>query len=170
MRAVTNSSILIALSTIGQLQLLSQRFPDGVLMPRAVQREVVETGAGQPGAIEVASVSWLVVQETNNKSLVSALRMELDEGEAEAIMLRTANANALFCELPSEALLLDEKNARRIAKQMGLPVLGAVGILIWAKQSGLISTLKEQLDALKTQGFHLGQPVYQEALRKVGEI
>ncbi|GGA17835.1 DUF3368 domain-containing protein [Okeania sp. KiyG1] len=162
MRAVTNSSILIALSTIGQLQLLSQRFPDRVLMPRAVQREVVETGVGQPGAIEVASASWLVVQEASNKSLVSALRMELDEGEAEAI--------ALFCELPSEALLLDEKNARRIAKQMGLPVLGAVGILIWAKQSGLISTLKEQLDALKTQGFHLGQPVYQEALRKVGEI
>ncbi|NEP82188.1 MAG: DUF3368 domain-containing protein [Okeania sp. SIO3C4] len=88
--------------------------------------------------------------------------MELDEGEAEAI--------ALFCELPSEALLLDEKNARRIAKQMGLPVLGTVGILIWAKQSGLISTLKEQLDALKVQGFRLSQLVYQEALRKVGEI
>ncbi|NEP82189.1 MAG: hypothetical protein F6K17_37375 [Okeania sp. SIO3C4] len=46
MRAVTNSSILIALSTIGQLQLLNQRFPDRVLMPRAVQPEVVETGVG----------------------------------------------------------------------------------------------------------------------------
>ena len=159
---MTNSSILIALSTIGQLSVLIQRFPDGVLLPQAVWQEVVGTGAGQPGSQEVASASWLTVRKVVNESLISLLRIELDAGEAEAI--------ALFSEEPVEAILLDEKNARRVARRMGLPVLGTVGILIWAKQTGLIPTLKEQLDALQTQGqFRLSQLVYQEALNRVGE-
>ena len=85
MRAVTNSSVLIALSTIGQLSLLHQRFPDGVLLPQAVWREVVETGKGQPGAQDVALASWLTVCQVTNQTLISLLRIELDEGEAEAI-------------------------------------------------------------------------------------
>lgn len=132
-------------------------------MPRAVWREVVETGADRPGAQKVASASWLVVEEVADRSLVSALRIKLDEGEAEAI--------ALFCQQPVEALLLDEKNARRIARRMGLPLLGTVGVLIWAKQNGLIPILKEQLDELQFRGkFRLSRLVYQEALRRVGEI
>ncbi|HAZ45150.1 MAG TPA: DUF3368 domain-containing protein [Cyanobacteria bacterium UBA11369] len=162
MTAISNSSVLIALSTIGQLQLLNQRFPSGILLPQAVWREVVETGAGQPGSEEISSASWLTVREVANKPLVSALRIDLDEGEAEAI--------ALFTEQPGEAILLDEKNARRVARQMGLPILGTVGILIWAKRTGLIPTLKEQLDLLQSQGkFRLSQILYQEALKKVGE-
>lgn len=163
MRAISNSSVLIALSTIGQLSLLNQRFPDGVLLPQAVWREVVETGAGQPGAPEVASASWLSIRAVTDTALVSLLKMELDEGEAEAI--------ALFREEPVEALLLDEKNARAVARRLSLPILGTVGVLIWAKQTGLIPTLKEQLNALQTQGkFRLSQSVYQEALSRVGEL
>lgn len=66
--------------------------------------------------------------------------MELDEGEAEAI--------ALFLQKPVQAILLDEKNARQVARRLSLPTLGRVGILIWAKQTGLIPNLKAQLDTL----------------------
>jgi hypothetical protein len=153
---------LIALSTIGQLSLLHQRFPGGVLLPQAVWREVVETGKGQPGARDVASASWLTICQVTNQTLISLLRIELDEGEAEAI--------ALFSENPVDAILLDEKNARRVARQMGLPTLGTVGVLIWAKQNGLILSLQEQLDALQNQGkFRLSQLLYREALSRVGE-
>jgi predicted nucleic acid-binding protein len=95
-------------------------------------------------------------------NLLSLLRLELDEGESEAI--------ALFIEQPNQAILLDEKNARRVAKQMNLPVLGTIGILISAKQNGLIPNLKEQLDALQSIGnFRLSNLIYQEAIKKVGE-
>jgi uncharacterized protein len=54
---------------------------------------------------------------------------------------------------------------------MALPVLGTVGILIWAKQQRLILNLQEQLDALQTVGkFRLSRQVYDEALRRVGEL
>lgn len=79
-----------------------------------------------------------------NKALILGLQQDLDDGEAEAI--------ALFCGQTSEALLLDEKKARQIARHMALPVLGTLGLLIWAKQQGVILNLQEQLDALQTVG------------------
>ncbi|MBC5794502.1 MAG: DUF3368 domain-containing protein [Sphaerospermopsis sp.] len=162
MKAISNSSVLIALSSIGQLELIKQRFPDGVIIPQSVWKEVVETGTGRSGAEEVSRASWLSIFSVSNTSLVSLLRLELDQGESEAI--------TLFIEQPAQAILLDEKNARRVAKRMNLPTLGTVGILIWAKQNGLISNLKEQLDALQTIGkFRLSYLIYQEALRKVDE-
>lgn len=162
MKAVSNSSVLIALSSIGQLDLINQKFTDGVIIPKAVWKEVVETGRGRNGAEQVAKTSWLTIHTVTNNSLISLLKLELDDGESEAI--------ALFLEQPSQAILLDEKNARRVAKQMNLPALGTVGILIWAKQNKLILNLKEQLDNLQSIGkFRLSSTIYQEALKKVGE-
>lgn len=165
MRAISNSSVLIALSSIGQLSILTQRFPDGILIPQAVWHEVVETGAGRAGAIEVAAglSIWLSIQEVENKTLISALQQDLDQGEVEAI--------ALFLEQPSEALLLDEKKARQVARRINLPILGTLGLLIWAKRQGSIMSLQEQLDALQTVAkFRLSQQVYDEALRQAGEL
>lgn len=163
MKAVANASVLIALSAIKQLGLLSDQFKDGVLIPRAVWREVVETGKGQPGSEEVASASWVMVREVKDKSFVSLLRAELDEGEAEAITLAREEHVPL--------VLLGEKDARRVARRLNLNVLGTVGVLIWAKRAGKVDDLRRQLDALKTAGrFRLDQSVYQEALRTVGEV
>lgn len=163
MKVVCNSSVLIALSAIEKLDLLPKRFPEGVLIPQAVWREVVETGNGQPGAREVASAGWLTVCETRDRDFIALLRMDLDQGEAEAI--------ALSCEAQAGLLLLDEKDARRVAQHLGIKTLGTVGLLIWAKRSGVIANLREQLDALQIKGrFRLSQAVYDEALRAVEEL
>jgi predicted nucleic acid-binding protein len=163
LKAVANSSVLIGLSTIGQISLLSRRFPEGILVPAAVWHEVVESGVGQPGAAEVATAQWITVQAVSDVARVSLLRTELDEGEAEAI--------ALAWEIRLSPVLLDEKDARRAARRLNLPVLGTVGILVWSKRAGLISSLREQLEALQTQArFRLSRQVYEEALRAVGEL
>ncbi len=162
MRGVADSSVLIALSAIGQLELLPRRFPEGILVPHAVWREGVETGRGRPGATEVASVSWITVSGLQDKNLVSLLRTDMDEGEAEAI--------ALCREQGTEVVLLDEKDARRVARRLGLAVLGTVGVLIWAKRAGWVASLRQELDALHMQrGFHLSRSVHEEALRIAGE-
>lgn len=164
MRAISNSSVLIALSSIGQLPILAQRFPDGILIPRAVWHEVVETGAGRSGARDIAAGmhGWLFIQEVEHQALIQVLKQDLDQGEAEAI--------ALMLEQPSGVLLLDEKKARQVARRMNLPILGTLGLLMWAKQQGIIGSLKEQLDALRTVAkFRLSQQVYDQALRHVGE-
>jgi len=159
---VANSSVLIALCRIGMLDLLHRKFPEGIFIPKAVWCEVVEGGRGQPGSKEVSSSPWIKVKEVGDRKLVSLLRMELDQGEAEAIVL----AN----EQKADLILLDEKVARRVAKKLGLPVLGTVGVLIWAKKSGLIDSLRERLDVLQREGnFRIASDVYNEALRAVSE-
>lgn len=103
---------------------------------------MVEKGKGQPGAAEAASASWITIEEVKDENLASLFLTELDKGEAEAIVLCR--------EQHAEAVLLDEKDARRVARRLGLPVLGTVGVLIWAKRAGLVANLQEQLDALQT--------------------
>ncbi|MBW2091123.1 MAG: DUF3368 domain-containing protein [Deltaproteobacteria bacterium] len=162
MFVVANSSVLIALCRIRMLELLHQRYPEGVFIPKAVWREVVEGGKGQPGANEVSSSTWIKVKEVEDRKLVSLLGMELDQGEAEAIVLAS--------EQEADLILLDEKAARRVAKRLGLAVLGTVGVLIYAKRAGFIGSLKEQLDALQEEGnFRIASDVYNEALRVVSE-
>jgi len=58
LKVVANASVLISLSNIRQLHLLHERFVNGVMIPPAVWKEVVEQGEGRPGANEVAGGDW----------------------------------------------------------------------------------------------------------------
>jgi predicted nucleic acid-binding protein len=50
-----------------------------------------------------------------------------------------------------------------------LKPIGTVGLLIVARQRGLIGSLKTELDRLKALGFWLSEELYREALKAVGE-
>ena len=159
---MANSSVLIALGSLGRLDLLERRFPEGIVVPAAFWHEVVETGAGRAGAVAVASAKWITVEAVRDESRVQEFFRDLDLGESEAL--------ALAMEKSAAIVLLDEKDARQMATQLGLAPLGTVGMLIWACRSGLIGSLREQLDALRRQGkFRISQTLYAAALRAVGE-
>jgi hypothetical protein len=159
---VADASVLIGLASIGQFALLQKRFPNGVLIPPAVWREVVEQGQERPGAREVAEAGWITVRDLSALEIVQLLRIELEEGESEAI--------ALAHEIGAKIVLLDERDARRAAKQLNLSVLGTIGILMWARQTGRILSLRQALDALQTQAnFRMSAQLYERALSKVDE-
>ena len=91
------------------------------------------------------------------------MHQELDAGEAEAI--------ALAFEQKAELLLMDERLGRETARYFGLNYTGVIGILIEAKQKGLIGSIKEHLDSLRTiAGFHVSQPLYLKVLQDQGEL
>jgi hypothetical protein len=90
------------------------------------------------------------------------LKANLDAGEAETIVLAR--------EQRAPIVLLDEKDARAVAKKLGLSVLGTVGILVWARRANLISSLRSQLDDLQHVGnFRLSRALFLDALKAVGE-
>jgi len=162
LKAVSNSSVLISLSTIGKLYLLHKRFPVGIIIPKAVWEEVVEAGSGRPGSVEVSSAKWVSVQEAADKSLVNLLRTELDQLEAEAV--------ALAHEVKAKVVLLDERDARSAAGRLGIRVLGTVGILVWSKRAGLVASLRNELDLLGSKGkFRLSLQLRARALSEAGE-
>jgi predicted nucleic acid-binding protein len=162
MIVVADASVLIGLSSIGKLSLLQDRFPEGVVIPSAVWQEVVVQGKTRSGASEVANADWITVRAASDQDIVRLLKMDLEDGEAEAI--------ALAKELQAHFVLLDERDARRRAKELGLPVLGTIGILIWAKRTGKIDNLQNLLDTMQNiANFRISAILYDHALREVGE-
>ena len=161
MIVISDSSVLINLAWIKQLELLPRLYGE-VVVPTAVWREVVEEGAGKPGAKELKTAVWLQVKEPESKPLIHALRRDLDAGEAEAI--------ALAIEQNADLLLMDERIGRAAAQHFDLPVIGLIGILITAKQKKMLPEVKSSLDSLRQQaGFYISEPLYQRVLRDADE-
>src|SRR5213594_2449267 len=135
MSVVSNSSPLIALEQIRQLDLLQSLFGQ-ILIP------------GQVAAETVASVqppSWIRQRSLSLPVLPAVLRPTLGPGEREAICLAV--------EVHARAILLDDDPARKLAIQLGLPVIGTAGVMVLAKERQLIPAVKPYLDALIENRF-----------------
>lgn len=159
MIVVSDSSSLIALAAAGQLEVLRGLYSE-VIVPQAVWSEV--TAPNRPGATDLQDANWIRVESVKNRSLISTLPQPVGPGEGEAIVLAQ--------ELSADLLLIDERRARKIAMQLGLPVTGVVGVLLEAKKAGLISAVKPILDRMEVVvAFRLKRSLYDAALRAAGE-
>ena len=113
MTAVSDTSPLILLEKVDCLWILGKLF-DKVFIPPAVDIEWLRPGGYMvPERISVATLS------PEATSVAKDLYQKLDKGEAEAI--------AFFSSIKTDRLLLDDLNGRRLAKTMGLPVVGKIG-------------------------------------------
>lgn len=65
--------------------------------------------------------------------------------------------------------ILDDHAARQCAKALGIPILGTGGLLVLAKQRGIISSVREALQALRLAGLWLSDDLVQFLITKVGE-
>jgi predicted nucleic acid-binding protein len=158
---VSNTSPIINLAAIGQLNLLQQLY-GRITIPREVYHEIVVIGAGEPGAREVEQFGWISTVAVADQKLASSLGAALDPGEAEAI--------ACAVEVNATLLLIDEHRGRAMAKRLGIPVIGILGVLIEAKHRGLINTIKPLLDDLITRaGFWIRSDLYSQILMAGGE-
>ena len=63
MKAVVNSTPLIALSVLNHLFVLKALF-DEVFVPSSVYEEVVLKGRHRPGSQEVGKADWIIVKES----------------------------------------------------------------------------------------------------------
>jgi len=86
---------------------------------------------------------------------------DLDLSEAETIVLAR--------EVGADWVLMDEKKGRRKLAQLDLPKIGTLGILLKAKQVGLLPTVQPEIARLRRQGFSISQPVVEAVLRQAGE-
>ena len=82
---VANTTPIIGLSLIGQLELL-QKLYGKVNIPPAVQTEVLAGGTSNVGIAEFQRADWLRVTPLNDPSRADLLS-DLDRGEAETIAL-----------------------------------------------------------------------------------
>lgn len=150
--AVADSSPLIALFQIDQLELLGKLLGD-VVIPPAVAREISPTLSELPPWIEVRSPAQPMSSQV--------LRTALGPGESETI--------SLALELEPEKVVLDERPARRLALSLGLPVVGTLGLLLRAKETGLVDAVRPSLEALVRVSFRLSRDLFDDLLLAAGE-
>ncbi len=162
MIVVSDTSPILNLERIGRLELLSCLYKQ-VLIPPAVSAELTASqGNVFPPMTDVGPISWLTVAAPKDQSRVHELCHRLDAGEAEAIVLAL--------ERQADLLLVDERRGRRIAEELGLRIIGLLGVLADAKRAGLIELVKPVLEELiQTARFWIGPDLYREVLADLGE-
>jgi uncharacterized protein len=157
---VSDSSPLIALASVGHLEVLRALY-GRVMIPEAV-RDEVSGDLDRRGAREVLAAGWIETRSASDTIDLYLARTLVDAGEAEAI--------GLAIELDAELLIVDERRARDLAETMGLRITGVVGVLLEAKNRGLIAAIKPILDALSASGgFHLSRAFHEASLRAASE-
>jgi len=130
MKAVINSSPLIALAIIGHLELLRSRF-DQVIVPTSVYAEITEQGIQRPGVYQVKQIDWLSIRTPSSTPSWSPQLLGLGPGERDVLLLAQ--------EFNIDWVIIDERLGQRIAAAMNLPLKGTLGILLAAYQTGLLA-------------------------------
>ena len=65
---------------------------------------------------------------------------------------------------------MDERAGRSAAAQLGLPVIGTLGLLLRSKEKGFIPTIGPLVDRLQNElGFFVSAELRAEVLRRAGE-
>jgi predicted nucleic acid-binding protein len=145
--AVSDASPLIVFHQIKRLELVRAVLRE-ILIPPAVASEIAPSLGDPP--------PWMRVSEMPSVREPVSWGAALDRGEIEAI--------ALALEVSASQIVLDDRPARRTAEQLGLFVVGSLGLLLEAQRRGFIGTVREDLDAMIAAGFYVGQPLYEEVL------
>ncbi len=156
---VSNSSVIIALAKICYLYLLEKLFGE-ILVPEAVWKEI--TVEGKPGYEKIVRAKFISLKKVGDTRLVALLEEFIDTGEAEAI--------ALALERGADLLLIDDRDARNLAKRLGLQVMGTLGVIALAKYKGLIPKAKPIIDRLIESGFWISRNILEEFLKELDEL
>lgn len=155
MNIVSDSSPLIALAKIGMLDIIKY----DIVIPKAVFDEI--TRPNRQYAKELYKWGKDKTIEVTNKKAVEYLVLIIDRGEAETI--------ALAEELNADAVLIDDLKARKIATLRGLNIIGTIGVLLDAKEKGIIGELKPLLDMLIKKKIRVSKELYDHALELANE-
>jgi predicted nucleic acid-binding protein len=143
---VADSSPLVILSKLDCFDLL-HRFYSRVYISPEVHNEVVVVGAGLPGASEVANATWIEVKQLANQTdlLAAQEKHALGPGEISTILLAK--------EIQAQEILLDDYNARKLARTEGLHVRGSLGLLEAFYLQGHLTDLRSVFRKLLTHSY-----------------
>lgn len=148
---------LISLGEVGLLDALRVLYAQ-IVIPTAVYREYQAGLSHHPQRPNLDGISWLTTLAAPADPNIPTT---LDPGEAEALALAHAREARL--------VLIDEQRGRRVARQLGLPVTGSLGVLLEATSHGIITLVGPHLDSMMAQGRHIGPRLRAQILELAGE-
>ncbi len=146
---ISDTSCLILLDKIGELVILNKLF--GTIITTS---EVADE-FGQP------LPSWIEIKQPADKKYQSIIEASVDKGEASAI--------ALAIELDDCLLIIDDLKGRKFANQIGLTIIGTIGVIVDAKLAGIIPSVKPVIEKIRSTNFRITDQLEAIILKRAGE-
>ncbi len=148
-QVISDTSCIILLSKIGELDLLKELYGEIVITEEVLN----ELGTEVP--------NWLIVRNPKNTSIQQTLNHLLDAGEASII--------ALAFDFDNVTLILDDLKARKLAKGLNFKITGTLGVLVKAKEAGFLKKIKPTINKLLQTDFRISDKVIQDILNRADE-
>ena len=156
---ISNTSPLLYLHRIDALNWLP-KLCEEVRIPQAVAEELSEGRRQGYNVPQLQRYEWLTIAAADS---MPSQWLNLDLGAGELAVL------TLALEYPACTVLLDDRQARRIAQSAGLEVWGTLRVLIEAKSQGLIERVTDHVDRLKGAGLWMSDEIRRRVLALAGE-
>lgn len=157
--AVVNTSPLIFLSKAGLIDLLRVVSPR-VMVPELVAMEIGRRGPDDIAANALADTQWLIAVPATT---IPPLIQSWDLGAGESAVL------AYALEHPGMIAIIDDGGGRRCAEVLNVPLSGTLGLVLLAKQRGMIPSARAVIATLKQHGMFLSERTMDRALSLIGE-
>ena len=158
---VADAGPLIALAVADVLPLVVKQFE--LCVPQAVLNQCLADPYA-PGAGLILEVSngagFTIIPEKATMTLDSAYAMGLGSGEVAVLS---------YAQQHSQVALIDERRARRVAKQLGVAVVGSGAVLVALKASGAMASIRPALVAWYKHGYFLSPALQKQLLAAAGE-
>jgi len=146
---ISDTSCLILLDKIGELEILNKLF--GTIITTTEVAE--EFGQSLP--------LWFEIRNARDENYQSIIAASVDKGEASAI--------ALALELENCLLIIDDLKGRKFAQQLGLNIIGTIGVIVDAKLTGNITSVKPILAKIRATNFRITEQLEMLILKRAGE-
>ena len=159
MRAVSDATALIYLLRIGEEGLLESAFTE-LLLPDGVVEELM----GQPSEVrrlEAVPCVRLSPISTGSTARLPAGFEHLHKGEISALRLAR--------HLGIQRVVIDDLAARMAATELGLDVIGLLGILRLLVEADVIPAIRPYADRARAKGFRVNERFYESFLLQMGE-
>ena len=132
---ISDTACLIGLANIGQIKILQEMYGSIIVTPEVIK----EYGTMLP--------EWIVVKEVPDLKRITVFNKLIGPGESSVISLALETENSL--------LIIDDRRARQFALDLGLDIIGTLGLLIRAYENGIIPDIDSIIIKLRDSGFRL---------------
>ena len=157
-KIIVNSTPLIALAKANKLEILKEMY-EHIIIPEAVYREVTEKDDVAAQRIEAAR-EWIEVRKVDSNLDRRMYKAKLHDGEVEVMLLAQ--------EIGADAVVIDDGAARKTAEYLGLPLTGTLGVMIKAKQRGLLEAVMPVIQQMEQNGIFFSREL-KERIRKLSK-
>jgi len=162
MIAVSDTGPIIGLAKANRLSLLKNLF-EKVLIPPMVRKELFAKTGDEAELIDNALTDFIQVSEINPLDETAKLILEgLSEGERQAIGVAASMENDVI-------LLIDDRAGRQAAEKLNIRITGLVGVLLMAKEKGLIKSVVDVIEEIRNNGYWLSNSLVDIAKQLSGE-